>query len=241
MLFTEALSGGSLAKPILSAYSSISFALAVELSIAMPVSWLPLVGDYACKANNKTTAFAIPFAAYFSGSVIMYLFGLYIAVTSGSDIFSFIASSKIRFAACAVVALSTLTTAFLDLYSAAISSKQLVNTKNSRIPILAIGIITIIVSTFFPVEKYGDFLTAFLTLIGMVFVPVYAILFLDFARKKSIETKKMPLIKLLIAIAGMAAWQIFTHYGFGIPTVCCIAIVAGLYFIGTRRCNTTKL
>ena len=64
------LSGGDFALP------PLSFALALELSIAMPVSWLPLVGDYSYNANGKTCAVVMPFAGYFLGSVLMYGFGL---------------------------------------------------------------------------------------------------------------------------------------------------------------------
>ncbi|MDR3301065.1 MAG: hypothetical protein LBT01_00855 [Spirochaetaceae bacterium] len=99
------------------------FFLAVELSIAMPVSWLPLVGDYSRDAQSKTGASLVPAAAYFAGSTLMYLFGLHIALAHGGDFFSFLSASRFRLAACAVVTLSTLTTAFLDLNSAALSAK----------------------------------------------------------------------------------------------------------------------
>ncbi|MDR3324371.1 MAG: cytosine permease [Spirochaetaceae bacterium] len=101
----------------------MSFFLAVELSVAMPVSWLPLVGDYAKDASSKAAASVVPAAAYFAGSVLMYLFGAHIAIAAGGDFFALLAASRFRFAACAVVALSTLTTAFLDLHSAAVSAR----------------------------------------------------------------------------------------------------------------------
>ncbi|MDR3172699.1 MAG: cytosine permease, partial [Treponema sp.] len=114
----------------------MSFALGLELSVAMPISWLPLAGDYARRAEGKFCAGWVPFIGYFTGSSLMYFFGLFIGIRSGSDIFSFIASSSLRLPACAVVVLSTLTTAFLDLYSAGVSSRQLVKTRQERLPVL---------------------------------------------------------------------------------------------------------
>jgi putative hydroxymethylpyrimidine transporter CytX len=232
--------------------SPMSLMLAIELSIAMPVSWLPLVGDYSYKADKPVTAALMPFAGYFAGSVLMYALGLFIAVQGGGDIFTFIAGSRFRLIACAVVLLSTLTTAFLDLYSAVVSLGQISGPRKAaagegrlktrswwsrdRLSLLGAGLFTLIVSALFPVERYSDFLTAFLTVIGMVFVPVYALLFIDFLfRRRGREGEKrigVPALRLLlIAAAGMAGYQIFTRYELGIPSLLSMALVWTLYLV----------
>ncbi|MDR0450271.1 MAG: cytosine permease [Treponema sp.] len=231
----------------------MSFMLAVELSIAMPVSWLPLVGDYSCRGEDPLTAALMPFAGYFAGSVLMYALGLFISVQSGGDIFAFIAASPFRLTACAVVLLSTLTTAFLDLYSAVVSLGQLTGPgkagkagegegsggrakpwrSRERLSLLGAGLFTLIVSALFPAERYSAFLTAFLTVIGMVFVPVYALFFIDFLfrRGKRGEVPAFPLRLLLIAAAGIAGYGIFTRYELGIPSLLSMALVWALYLI----------
>jgi putative hydroxymethylpyrimidine transporter CytX len=217
---------------------AISMALAIELSVAMPVSWLPLVGDYSVSAGDRTCAAGMPFAGYFAGSALMYLFGLFIAIYTGGDFFAFIAASRFRYLACGVVLLSTLTTAFLDLYSAAESSRRIVGVKSKRAPILAAGLLAAVLSVIFPVEFYGDFLTGFLTSIGMVFIPVYAVLFLDFLLKRSVGEKALCLDKLLIALVGMVAYNLFSRYGIGIPTlmsILTVAVVYTAYNAATRR------
>jgi purine-cytosine permease-like protein len=237
---------------------SMSLMLAIELSIAMPVSWLPLVGDYSRKADGPVTAAFMPFAGYFIGSVLMYALGLFISLRGGGDIFAFIAGSRFRLVACAVVLLSTLTTAFLDLYSAVVSLGQLTGSGKTgagkkdkpgglkakfwqnwdRLSLLGAGLFTLIVSALFPVERYSDFLTAFLTVIGMVFVPVYALLFIDFIfrrRGQGGETGNavpaFPLRILVIAAAGMAGYQIFTRYELGIPSLLSMALVWVIYLM----------
>jgi purine-cytosine permease-like protein len=63
--------------------SGINIALGIELSIAMPVTWLPLVGDYSYKADNKTCGVFMPFIGYFLGSSLMYIIGFkYIMLVS---------------------------------------------------------------------------------------------------------------------------------------------------------------
>jgi putative hydroxymethylpyrimidine transporter CytX len=183
-LFLEArfkMGAGAAAIPVT---GGMPFLLALELSMAMPISWLPLVGDYACQTDNKITAGAMPFAGYFAASTVMYLFGLYIAVNGGGDIFAFIAASSFRLIAGAVVILSTVTTAFLDLYSAAKSSKAIVPVRNERLIILVIGLFAVAASVAFPVERYEAFLETFLLTIGRVFLPVYGVVFVHYFYKK---------------------------------------------------------
>ncbi|MDR3312380.1 MAG: cytosine permease [Spirochaetaceae bacterium] len=184
-LFVEArlkMGGGqALAIPVT---GGMGFLLALELSMAMPISWLPLVGDYACQADNKISAGAMPFAGYFVTSTLMYLFGLYINVNGGGDIFAFIAASSFRLIAGLVVILSTVTTAFLDLYSAAKSARVIVPVKNDRLSILIIGLFAVAASVAFPVERYEAFLETFLLAIGRVFLPVYGVVFAHYFYKK---------------------------------------------------------
>jgi putative hydroxymethylpyrimidine transporter CytX len=207
----------------------MSFALGLELSIAMPISWLPLAGDYARKGEDTFCAGWVPFIGYFAGSSLMYFFGLFISLRSGADIFSFIASSTLRFPACVVVVLSTLTTAFLDLYSAGVSSRQLVKTRRDWLPVLVIGLFSLLVSIFFPVERYGDFLTSFLTAIGMVFVPVYTVLFLDFLQKRGRYEKTIHWGALAVVVLGMGVYRFFTDRSIWIPTLITIILVSVLY------------
>jgi putative hydroxymethylpyrimidine transporter CytX len=218
--------------------NSMSLMLAVELSIAMPVSWLPLVGDYSHQADGPLTAALMPFAGYFVGSALMYALGLFIALQGGGDVFTFIAGSRFRLASCAVVLLSTLTTAFLDLYSAVVSLGELTGpgkagTKSwwshERLFLVGAGLFTLIASALFPVERYSGFLTAFLTLIGMVFVPVYALFFIDFLVHG--KRKIPPFLLLGIAAVGMGGYQFFTRYELGVPSLLSMALVWVLYLI----------
>jgi purine-cytosine permease-like protein len=203
----------------------------------MPVSWLPLAGDYSREAKDGTCAALMPFAGYFLGSAAMYVFGLLAALKSGGDFFAFIGESRFRFTACAVVVLSTMTTAFLDLYSAAVSSGQFFRTAKPRIIIAVTGALTVLAAVFFPAEKYGDFLTNFLTLIGMIFVPVYGVVFIDFFMKPGHAAPRIPAFNargFAAAIAGMAVYRVFTVLDYGIPTLFSLAAVSAVYLFPLR-------
>jgi putative hydroxymethylpyrimidine transporter CytX len=231
-LFAESLGRGDGAVAAAAnarADDATGMALAIELSIAMPVSWLPLVGDYTASAKDPGCAAGMPFAGYFAGSTLMYLFGLFIVLTAGGDVFAFIAESRFRYLACGVVLLSTLTTAFLDLYSAAESAGRIVGAKGKRAPILAMGLFAAAVSAFFPVALYGSLLERFLTGIGMVFVPVYTVVFLDFLMGTPASARRLQKYKLLAVLAGMVAHFLFGRCGIGIPTVMTVLSVAVIY------------
>jgi putative hydroxymethylpyrimidine transporter CytX len=213
------------------ASGGLGFALALELSIAMPVSWLPLVGDYSYRAADSRGASLVPFGGYFLGSLLMYGFGLFISLKTGGDFFALIAGSRFRFVACAVVVFSTLTTAFLDLYSAAISSARIVSVKNPRIVIAAIGLFAALVSAVFPPEGYSGFLTSFLTAIGMVFIPLYGVIFIDFLMKRPENRGSLGfnLPGFLAALGGMAVYALCTRFVIGIPTLLSMVMVSVIY------------
>jgi putative hydroxymethylpyrimidine transporter CytX len=237
-VFLFAQSAGARGVPVLPVLpDAMSVSLGIELSIAMPVSWLPLAGDYGGKAASPVSAGLMPFAGYFAGSTLMYGFGLFIGVSTGGDIFSFIAGSPFRFIACAIVVLSTLTTAFLDLYSAAVSSRQIFKPRNERLSILAIGLFTILASVLFPAEKYGAFLENFLVAIGMVFVPLYSSLFIDYFLKRGRCTKIVNLPALGAIAAGMVCYRFFTRWEIWAPTLLTMAVVCVLYIPFSLRLN----
>jgi putative hydroxymethylpyrimidine transporter CytX len=215
--------------------NNMSVMLGIELSIAMPVSWLPLAGDYSYKADSKTCAVLMPFLGYFLGSCFMYIIGLSIAVSSGNNIFTFIATSKFRYIACCIVLLSTVTTNFVAIYSAAISSTQWVKTKNIRVSILAVGIFTLLVSVFFPVSRFELILEKFLVSITMVFVPIFTIVLYEFFHKKQKFDKPVNWANIIIVFIGIIGNWIFNKYGVFVPTLMTFLLVSTLFFLKKAR------
>jgi putative hydroxymethylpyrimidine transporter CytX len=228
--------GGAAGIPPLA--TGMSFALAMELSISMPVSWLPVAGDYSGKAGSAAQAFLMPFIGYGAGSVVMNLLGLYLRLKTGKDIFAFLPQSGFPLIACVIIVLSTITTAFLDLYSAAESSREAVpQRKPGRSRLLTLGVLTIALSACFPMERYGDFLTAFLTAIGSVFTPVYTVLFLDFLTARRGSSGLHGRGKLVAAALGIIVYQVLSHTGFAAPTLATMAFTACAWFIGRKINN----
>ena len=109
----------------------LSFGMAVELSVAMPLSWLPLIADYTRNNQNNKLITLISVFSYFLGSVWMYIIGLGGSLYAGtSDIAQILMQAGLGIIAMIIVLMSTVTTTFLDVYSAGVSctniSKKLV-------------------------------------------------------------------------------------------------------------------
>ena len=156
--------------------STLSFALAIELSIAMPVSWLPLISDYTKHAKNPISFTLTSTVAYFIGSCFMYAIGLGAAIYTGSsDVVALLSASGLGVAAMLIAVLSTVTTTYLDVYSAGESMMNIHPFKSPKAIGLGVCAIGTAIAIFMPIRQYENFLY----LIGSVFVPMAAIMIAD--------------------------------------------------------------
>lgn len=157
--------------------SSLSFGAAVELSVAMPLSWLPLISDYTREAKNPTAASAVSAIVYGVVSCFMYLIGMGAAIYTGEyDISLILIQAGLGVIGLVIIVFSTVTTTFLDAWSAGISSESIFkNLKGQHVAIL-VTIIGVVGAVFFPMDDITDFLY----FIGSVFAPMIAIQIADY-------------------------------------------------------------
>lgn len=155
----------------------------MELSIAMPLSWLPLISDYTREAKAPVKASAVSAAVYGIISCWMYFIGMGAAIFTGEyDIAAIVLKTGIGIVGLIIVVFSTVTTTFLDAYSAGVSSESVfskINGKWIAIGAAALGTVGAII---FPMDNITDFLY----LIGSVFAPMIAIQIADFFFNKRI-------------------------------------------------------
>jgi len=189
--------------------SGISAGLALELSIIMPLSWLPLIADYTCKAKNPKSGALFSALGYTIGSTLMYVIGLGAALYSGSaDPAQMLLAANLGLFALAIVVLSTVTTTFMDAYSAGISTLALFPKLNGRYVAIVMASIGIALALWVPMQQYEHFLYA----IGSVFGPLFAIVLSDFYILKNRTMNS----GLILQINAIIAWVIGVgaYYGF---------------------------
>ena len=156
---------------------SLSFGAAVELAVAMPLSWLPLISDYTREAKEPVKATAVSAVVYGLGSCWMYIIGMGASLFTGeSDIAQILLKAGLSIAGLLIIVFSTVTTTFLDAYSAGISSESVLAKLKGNHAAIAVTIIGTIAAILFPMDDITDFLY----LIGSVFAPMIAVQIADF-------------------------------------------------------------
>lgn len=94
----------------------------LEWVIIMPLSWLPLVGDYVCRGQSRRTAGLASAVGYAAGSSWMFACGLLgVMATGQADPALWLGACGAGWVAMAVIILSTVTTACLNVHSAVLS------------------------------------------------------------------------------------------------------------------------
>lgn len=214
----------------------MSFGSALELSIIMPLSWLPLIADYTRFAKNKKSGAAGSFIGYFVGSSWMYIIGLGAAIVAQNpDPGVMMLAANLGFAALGIVVLSTITTTFLDAYSAGVTFLNLIPNLNEKKVALAMGLIGTFIALVFPIESYESFLYA----LGSVFAPMFAILLTDyFIIKKNRKLRDDLLVNwgaVAIWIFGIFAYYRFIEYDFIFGATLPVMIVTGTVYAITWR------
>lgn len=184
----------------------MTFGAAVELSVAMPLSWLPLISDYTREAKKPVKATAVSAITYGVVSCWMYVIGMGTAIFTGeSDIAQIMVKSGLGIAGLLIVIFSTVTTTFLDAYSAGISSESLsakINGKRIAVVVTMIGTVGAI---FLPLADITDFLY----FIGSVFAPMIAIQIADFfILKQNTETSAFNICNLIIWFVGFVVYRL---------------------------------
>ena len=156
---------------------SLSFGAAVELAVAMPLSWLPLISDYTREAEKPVKATAVSAIVYGTVSCWMYVIGMGAALFTGeSDIAQILLKAGLSIAGLLIIVFSTVTTTFLDAYSAGISSESIFSKIKGKYAAIVVTIIGTVGAILFPMDDITDFLY----LIGSVFAPMIAIQIADF-------------------------------------------------------------
>lgn len=156
---------------------SLSFGAAVELAVAMPLSWLPLISDYTREAEKPVKATAVSAIVYGIVSCWMYVIGMGAALFTGeSDITQILLKAGLSIAGLLIIVFSTVTTTFLDAYSAGISSESIFSKIKGKYAAIVVTIIGTVGAILFPMDDITDFLY----LIGSVFAPMIAIQIADF-------------------------------------------------------------
>ena len=184
----------------------MSFGAAVELSVAMPLSWLPLISDYTREAEKPVKATAASAIVYGLVSCWMYLIGMGAAIfTAESDIAQILLKAGLGVAGLLIVVFSTVTTTFLDAWSAGISSESMHEGIKGKWVAVAAAVLGTAGAIFLPLYDITDFLY----FIGSVFAPMIAIQIADFfILRQDVSGRGVSVKNLIIWLLGFVAYRL---------------------------------
>lgn len=213
----------------------MSLSQGIELSVIMPLSWLPLIADYTRFAKTGRGAAWGSWLGYFIGSCWMYTIGLGIATATGSaDPSAVMLAANLGLAALGIIILATVTTTFMDAYSAGVSFATLypgLNEKNVAVTVTVIGTIIALAVN---IEQYENFLLA----IGSVFAPMFAVLLTDYfiLRNRNVRPELMANWGALAVWAiGVALYYQFLKLELIMGSTIPVMIVTGLIYAVVGR------
>lgn len=184
----------------------MSFGAAVELSVAMPLSWLPLISDYTREAEKPVKATAVSAIVYGLVSCWMYLIGMGAAIfTAESDIAQILLKAGLGAAGLLIVVFSTVTTTFLDAWSAGISSESVHKGIKGKWVAVAATVLGTAGAIFLPLYDITDFLY----FIGSVFAPMIAIQIADFfLLEQDVSGRGVSVKNLIIWLLGFVVYRL---------------------------------
>ena len=217
---------------------AMSFGAAVELSVAMPLSWLPLISDYTRDAEKPVRATAVSAIVYGVISCWMYGIGMGAALFTGeSDIAQILLKSGLGAVGLVIVVLSTVTTTFLDAWSAGISSESVSRKLKGKWVAIGAAVLGTAGAILFPMDDITDFLY----LIGSVFAPMIAIQIVTFfLLKLDASGGKFHWGYLLVWLAGFLLYRLLMGFDFPLGSTLPDMVLTALLCYAANRVVSRK-
>jgi len=152
----------------------MGFLSAMDLVIAMPVSWLPLIADYARHGKNSRSAFSGSWLGYTIANIWCYALGVMVVSVSAPDanLVNTLLLAQGGLLALGLILLDEIDNAYGDVYSAAVNSHSLWSGLSSRQWGLGIAVLCTVLALFLPMHS----LEPFLLMLSSVFVPLFGVI-----------------------------------------------------------------
>lgn len=199
---------------------SLPFWSGVDLVVALPVSWVPLVADYNRFARPGRGAFWGTSVGYFLAQVWFFAIGVLLVLgkphTNPGDTPGFVAALLAIPAgviAMLILAVDELDEPFANVYSAAVSIQNAFPRWSQRTLSIAVGVVCAALALIVNLLSYQNFLY----LLGALFVPLFGVLVGDYfvLRRGRYQTDdlygeragRVRLLNVLAWLVGFAAYN----------------------------------
>ena len=203
---------------------SMSTLSALDLVIAMPVSWLPLVADFARHGRNGNSALRGTWLGYAVANIWCYALGLLVALTTPStDLVAALLLAQGGLIALGLILIDEVDNAYGDLYSGSVASHSL----KPRWSVRRWGMVLAVLCTALALVLPMHSLEPFLLMLSSVFVPLYGVILARLAGQSNVvqlmTERRVNTSAVAIWLLGVACYhlcaQLAPHWGAALPTL----------------------
>ncbi len=147
---------------------------AMDLVIAMPVSWLPLIADYARHGKDGKSALSGTWIGYALANIWCYALGVMVVTVAapGTDLVTALLLAQGGLLALGLILFDEIDNAYGDVYSGAVNSHSLFAQWSIRQWGIAVAIACSVLALFLPMHS----IEPFLLMLSSVFVPLYGVI-----------------------------------------------------------------
>jgi putative hydroxymethylpyrimidine transporter CytX len=201
------INSADIAALISSPGEGLSFFSALDLVIAMPVSWMPLVADYNRFSKKSKSALWGTFIGFTMTNILFYFGGILLGT---SDILAIVVAIQAMFFGFLMLLLivDEADNAFADVYSASVSTQDIFPKISQKHLIVGFTALSAILAMVVSIDQYE----LFLLLIGAIFVPLFGVVLTDYyIVKRQKYTEQMlyvPQNRLGIGVPAIIAWTL---------------------------------
>jgi len=201
------------------------------LVIAMPVSWLPLVADFARHGRDGKSALRGTWLGYAIANTWCYGLGVLIALTTPStDLVAALLLAQGGLIALGLILIDEVDNAYGDLYSGSVAGHSLQPGWSLRRWGMALAVLCTALALVLPMHS----LEPFLLMLSSVFVPLYGVILARLAGQANVVSlvteRRVNTSAVVIWLLGVACYhlcaQLAPGWGAALPTLVLTFVLA---------------
>ena len=222
---------------------SMSTLSALDLVIAMPVSWLPLVADFARHGRNGNSALRGTWLGYGVANIWCYALGLLVALTTPStDLVAALLLAQGGLIALGLILIDEVDNAYGDLYSGSVAGHSLKPGWSIRGWGMVLAVLCTALALVLPMHS----LEPFLLMLSSVFVPLYGVILARLAGQPNVVSlmteRRVNTSAVAIWLLGVVCYhlcaQLAPNWGAALPT---LALTFVLALVTRKRFNQSAV
>ena len=206
---------------------------ALDLVIAMPISWLPLVADFSRHGHDGRSALRGTWLGYAVANVWCYALGVLVALTAPSaDLVSALLLAQGGLVALGLILIDEVDNAYGDLYSGSVAGHSLAPGWSTRRWGVQLAVLCTALALVLPMHS----LEPFLLMLSSVFVPLYGVILGRLGGRTDVPSlvsaRRVDRSAVSIWVLGVAIFhllpQFSTQLGSALPTLVITFVLARL-------------